>query len=244
MKTAIVICSYNMPEYTDALVEHIHETVKLPYDLMVFDNGSDMVHPSKYTIYREETNIQMVPGFMKALRLLTDKNNYDFYWLMTTSCRFDPKDSRDPLEILLPMLHEHDVYSVQPSLIIDYGAWKEYLAPREPYVLRQVHSLECVCPLYRADHFDSLGRWREELTFGWGFAPEIHWKARKNGLKIYTHDGYVMYKDTEIGYHMGRMGMSARKRRCLAGREADKVLNQIYETDDWRAVLNHGLRWV
>ena len=36
-KTAIVICNYNMPERTDALVDHIHKVVHRPYDLFVVE---------------------------------------------------------------------------------------------------------------------------------------------------------------------------------------------------------------
>ena len=48
-KTAIILCSYNMPEYGDAIYEHIQRTVKVPYDFYYIDNGSDIVEPSKYT---------------------------------------------------------------------------------------------------------------------------------------------------------------------------------------------------
>ena len=40
-----------MPEWTDALVEHICETVKVPYEFIIVDNGSDIVPPSVYTNY-------------------------------------------------------------------------------------------------------------------------------------------------------------------------------------------------
>lgn len=238
MTTAIVICSYNMPEYTDALVEHIHETVALPYDLMVFDNGSDLVPPSKHTTYREPENIQMVPGFMKGLRLLTDEKKYDYYWLITTSVRFDSKDRRDPLAEMMATLEIPNTYTIQPALLMNYGARKRALAPLSGGI-RSVHSLECSCPLYRADHFDRLGRWREELTYGWGFAAEIHYKARQDGLGIYNHDGYSVYKDTEVGYQMGRMKMGVNDRREAASAESDRVLGPIYG-ENWREILNNG----
>ena len=48
-KVAIFIVNYNMPERTDALVGHIQQTVKWPYELFVIDNGSDLCPPSEYT---------------------------------------------------------------------------------------------------------------------------------------------------------------------------------------------------
>lgn len=91
-KVAIVICSYNMPEYTDKIVEHIHKTIKHPYDLIVTDNGSDLVPPSKHTNFHIKENIQMTPGFMESLREIEKRNpdtEYYAYWLLTTSFRFD-----------------------------------------------------------------------------------------------------------------------------------------------------------
>lgn len=241
MKTGIVICSYNMPEYTDALVEHIRDTVKQPYALMVFDNGSDLVEPSKYTTYHEPANIQMVPGFMKALRVLTSDEALDAYWFITTSCRFDPEDRRDPLELLLERLREPDTYAAQPSLIIDEGAWKDYLAPVTG-AWREVHSLENNATAFRADNFDRLGRWREELIYGWGIAAESFYKAREAGLKSWSHDGYTMFKDTFVGYKMDRMNMTGEQRSELSSQRASDVLDPIYGHPWWKT-LNRGLNW-
>ena len=220
-RTAIIICSYNMPEYTDNLVEHIQETVKLPYDLIVFDNGSDLVPPSQHTTHSIDKNIQMVPGFMYALRQAT--GTYDAYWLLTTSCRFDYNDKRDPLRILLQVFDVDPLaYAVQPSLNIDFGAWKVLLAPRTPPVPRRVWGLELVCPVYRAKYFDELGRWNEKLIRGWGISAESCYFARRAGYHIYTHDGYVMNKDTWVGYKMDRMNETAKDRCRLAAEEYDR----------------------
>lgn len=239
-RTAIIICCYNMPEYTDNLVEHIFKTVNMSFDLFVVDNGSDLVMPSNYTTYRIEKNIQMVPGFLEGLRLADETGkDYFAYWMITTSCRFDEKDSRDPLAELLPSLIAHEnSFAIQPSLIIDYGAWKDYLAPRHPFTVRQVYALENVCPLYKAEPFNKLGRWRKELSFGWGISSELYWKARKENLRIFTHDGYVMYKDTFIGYKMDRMNMTGEERSRIASQQSKDVLAPIYG-ENWQEKLSH-----
>jgi len=51
--------------------------------------------------------------------------------MITTSCRFMKADNRDPLRILVGLLDDDNVFAVQPSLIIDDGAWKELLRPRK-----------------------------------------------------------------------------------------------------------------
>jgi hypothetical protein len=232
-KTAIILCSYNMPEYADALVEHIGKYVKFPYDLIFVDNGSDIVKPSKHTTIFLEKNIQMIPGFTVGFRqaFKNEKKTgkkYNAYWMMTTSCRFDPNDERDPLAMMLDVFEQDEkAFSIQPSMILDFGAWEELLAPQPEGLPRRIYALESICPLFNSKYFTMEEYWREELTFGWGLG-EIYWKARKNGLHHYTHDGIVMYKDTWIGYRKDRMNMSAEERCQLAGDECDKVLIPIY----------------
>ena len=221
-----------MPEYADSIVEHLRNTVKMSYDLYFIDNGSDLVSPSKYTTYRIEKNIQMIPGFLKGFELAKQSNkDYFAYWMITTSCRFMKADNRDPLRILVGLLDDDNVFAVQPSLIIDDGAWKELLRPRKEGLPRKVFGLENVCPLFRASHYEKLGGLNKNLTYGFGVGGELYWKARKEGLYCYTHDGYVMYKDTAIGYKKNRMNLSYSDRCQLAGEELKKYLVPIYGED-------------
>ena len=245
-KVAIVICSYNMWEWADALVEHIYKTVKVPYELIFVDNGSDIVPPSKYTNYWIPKNVQMTRGFMQGVRF-ADSLDEDFfaYWLLITSCKFykeyDGVDYMkvDPLELLLKVLiDDPKTYAVQPALTFNEGsAWVNHHPPRPARKLRRLWALEPVSVLYNAEHFNRLGRWNEELTMGWGVSAESFWKARKEGLHIYNHDGYVMHKETAIGYEMGRMGMDWKERVKLSSEEVRKYFTPIYGKDYYE-VLN------
>ena len=237
-KTAIIICSYNMPEYANSIVDHIRNTVEMPYDLYFIDNGSDIVAPSIYTTYHIKKNIQMIPGFLRGFELAKQSNkDYFAYWMITTSCRFDSLDNRDPLRIMLPLFDDEKVFAVQPSMIIDKGGWKELLRPRgnEP---RKVFGLENICPIFRAKHYNDLGGLNSRLTYGFGVGGELYWKARKENLYCYTHDGYVMYKDTTIGYEWKRMKMTYSERVERASKECKEFLVPFYGKDyDYR--FNH-----
>lgn len=136
---------------------------------------------------------------------------------------------------------EHKAFTIQPSLLIDHGAWKNYLAPRAPFGPRQVWGLECVCPLYDAEKFNELGRWNEAMTYGWGFAGELHWKARAAEYPILTHDGYVMHKDTAVGYVMDRMHQTYDERASLAAAEARHYYEPLYGPE-WQNKLNREFR--
>ena len=215
--TAIIICSYNMPEATDALVEHLHKFVNMPYDLYVVDNGSDLVEPSKYTTIHLEENVQMIPGFLAGFDIIDHlKIDYEYYWPMTTSCKFQSNNIEDPLEIMLETFEEDPLaFEVHPAMDIDYGAWVEMMRPRKGGP-RRVFGVEGICPIYRASMFDELGRWRKELTYGWGHGPELDYLARKRGWHIYIDDRYVMNKYTWVGYHMDRMNMTAKSMRFVS----------------------------
>jgi len=57
-----------MPERTNALVKYIHNHAQVfPVDVIVVDNGSDLVKPSKYTTVRLEKNLQTTGGWLAGL---------------------------------------------------------------------------------------------------------------------------------------------------------------------------------
>jgi hypothetical protein len=233
-KTAIVIVNYNMIERCDALVEHIHKTVHHPHDLFVVDNGSDLVAPSKYSTLLLPKNVQTTNGFLKGLEI-ADSTGLDYfaYWMIITSSSFIEEDLRDPLQELMPILvADKEAFAVQPAIEFGYEqAWSEMMSPRDGKSLRRAWGTDYISTLFRAKHFNAIGRYRPELTMMWGVPGECNWKARKKGLHIFIHDGYVMRKDTDIGYTMDRMNMTKEERRNLASAESDRILEPIYGKD-------------
>lgn len=233
-RTGIVICNYNMPERTNALVDHIVDTVRLPYNLCVVDNGSDLTSMSKFTALHLYDNLQTTNGFMEGLGFLGAlSHKYDYYWLIITSAAFIENDTRDPLQELVSVMESDPLaYAVQPSIIFDGDeAWSKMMSPRKNPMPRRVWGIDYISTLFRAEYFDQIGRYRKELTMMWGVPGECNWKARKNGWHIYVHDGYTMRKETNIGYKMNRMNMTAKKRRNLASAESDRILEPIYGKD-------------
>jgi hypothetical protein len=232
-----------MFEYVDNTVEHIVATVKMPYDIIVVDNGSDIVEPSKYTTVWIEENVQMTRGFMTGVRFadhleLELDEPYFAYWIITTSCAFfemyknEDYMSVDPLELLLKVLVDDPLaYAVQPAMEFNFGAWIPHHSPRPGKKVRRLWALEPTATLYNAEHFNRLGRWDEELTYGWGISAESYYFARKEGLHIYNHDGYVMRKETGIGYEMDRMGMTFKERQSLAIDEVKRIFTPKYGKD-------------
>lgn len=102
MRTAAIITNYNMPERTDALVEYIHSHVKSAVDVVVVDNGSDLVPPSQYTTLHLAKNVQTTGGWLAGLDSLT--RDYFAYWFLITSTEFVEGLSGDPLTPMVQKL--------------------------------------------------------------------------------------------------------------------------------------------
>ena len=167
----------------------------------------------------------------KACGVIAAHNGSHFaYWLFITSAAFDENDLRDPLDTLLPVLEKDErAFAVHPAIKFNYHqAWSDIMSHRAKGKLRRVGRIDFISTLFRAKHLNDIGRFRPELTMMWGVPGECNWKARKVGLHIYLHDGYIMQKDTDIGYDMNRMNMCAKERRNLASAESDRVLEPIY----------------
>lgn len=224
-----------MPERTDALCEHIAYTVKHPHDFYIVDNGSDLVKPSKYTTVYLDENKQTTGGFLAGVdAAVKSGEDYFAYWFIITSAKFPIVDWSNPLGYLMPMLQLPNTFAIHPAVHFNYSAWEQWMSPRPPdntRGIRRVWGMDYIAALISTEKYHAIGGFRPELTMAWGVPGECNWKARKNGWKLYINDTYVIDKETDIGYDMGRMNMSAERRRELAGKQSDDVLAPIYGKD-------------
>lgn len=236
-RVAILITNYNMPERCDALCEHISRHVDWPHDLIVVDNGSDLVAPSKYTALRLEKNKQTTGGWLAGLRYADDLaatrgRSYFAYWFLITSAEF-PVNAEglhsDPLTILLdPLLDNPDAVGVHPALTDDSTTAWGHLKTRGGHGLRRTWMIDNIAALYRAEWLDSIGRFDPELVYAWGIDLETCWKARQQGKELFVHEGVKVKKISNIGYEMGRMNMKAEERAKKAGLNMHEVLKERY----------------
>jgi len=223
-----------MPERTDAICNHLKATINHPYQLIVVDNGSDIAPISKYTRFVMDTNKQTTGGFRAGVNyaLQSSMGPFDYYWFIITSAEFNVLDFSDPLDYLLPLFGKDDTFVVHPAVTFNYSPWSQWMSPREPgNERRRVWGVDYIAALMDAEKYHAIGGFRPELTMAWGLSGECNWKARKEGWKIYVNDTYVIHKETDIGYSMNRMNMSANERKRLAGAQSDRVLTPIYGPD-------------
>ena len=72
----------------------------------------------------------------------------------------------------------------------------------------------------------------------WGIDIETGMFARRDGRSVYVHDGVRIKKETNVGYKLDRMGMTAEDREKRAGEQMIKVLTDKYGPNAWEMVNN------
>jgi len=242
LKTAAIITNYNMPERTDALVTYIRKNVKSPVDIVVVDNGSDIVPPSKYTTLALDSNVQTTGGWLAGLSTL--RGDYFAYWFLITSTAFDEPISHDPLTPMVQKLADDpNAVGVHNALAPEtVTAWK-HLITRGGKGCRETWMIDNISSLYRADWFDSIGRFDPELIYAWGIDLETCYLARKAGRTLWVCEDAVVRKTTNIGYSMNRMNMSADERSRLAYANTVEVLNRKYGADGYYKIKRDFIDW-
>lgn len=231
-RVALFIVNYNMPERTDKLVEYLHKNVKCRFDLYVIDNGSDICLPSKYTNVFIKNNVQTCNGWLMGLSE-ADKSGKDYYayGFIITSASFISQ-SVDPITPLLEKLvNDSNAIGVHPSLNKNSTTAWTHLKCRGTNALRRTWMIDNILSLYRADWFNSIGRFDKNLIYAWGIDLETCYLARKQSRSIWIDDRIQVEKITDIGYSMNRMNMNADERRKLAKENMDEVLSKRYGLD-------------
>ena len=241
-KVAIVITNYNMPERTDALCKHIAASVRWPYDLIVVDNGSDLVAPSKHTNLWLPENKQTTGGWLAGLRYATEYEKYFAYWFLITSAEFI--DKIDPLTPLAELLADDpNAVGVHPALTADSTtSWKHLITQNNGAGPRRTWFIDNIASLYRASWFDGIGRFDPRLKYAWGIDLMTCHTARMQERGLYVHEGSRVKKVTDIGYQMNRMNMTAEDRGRLAHDNMAEVLSEIYGPNWWDRMTNEGVQ--
>jgi hypothetical protein len=164
MKVAVIITNYNMPERTDNLCDMLALS-DYPHNVIVVDNGSDIKPPSKHTTVRLDKNVQTTGGWLDGLDSLTD--DYFAYMFMITSAEI-PRQVNDLIASLASVLHnDNNAVGVHPALTIDSTTAWDHLLDRGTNGIRQTWMIDNICSMYRADWFDSIGRFDPAMIYAW-----------------------------------------------------------------------------
>jgi len=226
-RVAAFIVNYNMPERADALAQHIKNTSAHPVDVYLIDNGSDIMPPAENTNVRLEKNVQTTNGWLCGLKAADKKAPYFAYWFLITSAEF--VDAADPLTPMVEFLQDNgDAVGIHPALTADSTTAWAHLYDRKTGLPRRTWMIDNIASLYKAEWFDSIGRFDAELVYGWGIDLETCYLARKAGKSLWVDERVQIKKVTDIGYAMDRMNMKAHVRRVNASKNMQAVLSKRY----------------
>lgn len=232
-KAAIILLNYNMPERADDVAANILARVDVPYELIVVDNGSDIMEPADSTTLCLGKNIQVSNGYLMGLAYadaIATWERFEFfaYWFLSTSLQFLPGEEYDPLARLLkPMIDDPEVAFVVSTLTPETVTAWGHMRNRGGSGVRETWGTDLfLAGLVRASWFNEIGRFNPALRYGWGVCSEVNWYARRDGMKILLHEDVMIQKDTNIAYKMDRMGMSAEDRTTLSSDEMNYILTQ------------------
>jgi glycosyltransferase involved in cell wall biosynthesis len=242
-KVAIIIVNYNMPERTNDLVEAIRKITNHPHDIIVVDNASDLMPPSKYSNILLKKNVQAGGGWNMGLHYADalekmDKNIYFAYCFVTTSTSIQT-DKDFIKNMVFQMKRDKKVVGVHPGLTKESTTHWKHLLDDGTKNIYKVNMIDNIFSCYRASWFNKIGRFDEDFTYGWGIDIETSFKAK--GKTLLLDLNYLVEKVANIGYKMNRMNMTSAERQNNAYIEMDAILRKKYGSD-YNRILCEGLQ--
>lgn len=231
-RIAIIVANYNMPERANQIVEYIRNNVKWPCDVILVDNASDLTEPSQYTALQLAKNVQTCHAWLMGLNYADsleafEKFKYMAYSFVITSTEIMP-DQGDIIKSLAQVLVDYpNVVGVHPSLTTDSTTHWKHMQNRK-MGLRLTNMMDNIFSVYRADWFNSIGRFEPSMTYAWGIDMETCYFARRDGRKLVINDDIQVKKVTNIGYTMDRMNMSSGDRFKNARAQIEEYFTKKY----------------
>jgi hypothetical protein len=227
-RVAIILTNFNMPERSDAMGDYLAKYCQWPHDFICVDNASDIVPPSKWSNVFLTENIQTTGGWLAGLDYAdTLGHDYLAYVFAITSCDFPGWQTIDPVAPLAQiLLDDPNAVGVHPALTEDSTTdWVE-MHTRGLRGKRPIWHLDNLFAMYRADWFNSIGRFDPDLTYAHGPDLETGWYARDQGRGLYICEDVQIRKISQIGYTMDRMHMTTAQRNANAMEEMQRVLGR------------------
>lgn len=240
---AVILSNYNMPEAADSIAESFLQIPNQFYDLFLVDNGSDLTHPADHTTVFVKENAQTMGGWqygLAAADMVAAKRGKPYFaYLFTitsTTVAYNPM-----MQMREALKHDPFLVGVSPALTQDSTTAWHHMKRRNGWSSpRLVWMIDNIFAMYRADWFDMIGRFDPRLVYAWGPDLETGYYARELGRGIAVLDQVVVSKETDIGYKMGRMNMTADERRKKAYDNMERVLSKKHGPDwEWKMRNEH-----
>jgi glycosyltransferase involved in cell wall biosynthesis len=245
-KVAIIIVNYNMKERADAIIDNLKKTVKHPYDIILVDNGSDLIEESKNTSLKLQKNVQTTNGWLMGLHYadsleIINNEKYFAYCFVITSVKL-VETKKDIISTMVKTMKDDDVVGVHPSLTSSSTtSWKQFInTPNK--CNEHVYFIDNIFSCYRATWFNKIGRFNPKLTYAWGIDIETGYFASIDKKKIILDNSIQVEKETDIDYKMNRMKMSSNERTKNASKQMNSYFINCLNNDiNYQEIFNTEL---
>ena len=232
-KVAIILVNYNMKERADSIIDNLRKTVKQPYDVILVDNGSDLIEESKHTSLKLQKNVQTTNGWLMGLHYadsleVINNEKYFAYCFVITSAKLVETEKDIISTMVQTMKEDNDVVGVHPSLTPSSTTHWKHLINTPDKCKEHVYFVDNIFSCYRASWFNKIKRFNPKLTYAWGIDIETGYFADVDRKKIVLDNSIQVEKETDIGYKMNRMKMSSIERIHNASKQIDEYFIEKY----------------
>lgn len=166
MKVVIGILTYNMPDMTEVLVNKVKEITKIPYELIVFDNGSKPENVRDFITHRKENNIGPTDGYNEIVKIAKEKNA-DYLWIITHDVL--PIGEKDQVRSMIEKCMDNPSIGVIHPSVDEYFEWFKGMYHRAEGGVTTGHKfLDFIAPMYTKEALDILGWNFDDRFWSWG----------------------------------------------------------------------------
>lgn len=182
----IATLNHNLPDLTDNLVDQLKKDPYFNYsELMVVDNGSKETL-AKNTTHSLEQNVFFGGGFNVVLDYFLNETDHDYLYFLNNDLIFHGPSF---ITTSLREARQSDAAVYSPSVInasIEQCHWKQMWNWGKG--IRDVKWVDFQSPLIRRDILEKIGKFPEELIYGWGLDFYAGCIAAKHKLKTVVSD--------------------------------------------------------
>ena len=224
MKLGIFILHYNTTELTQRLGNSIPEAI-------IIDNGSDTPFSSRaHQVLRLDKNYGFTKGWNKCIEHYYEQ--FDAFWLMNS----DIIISRESIDRIKLLLLDQQAAILTPS----FNCWMEHVNNYNTEGVRDVKVIEFTAPVVRKCVFDSIGKFDERFSRGWGVEFDFCYRAKQSGYLTYVDDGSNFYHIGQQTIHISEGSTDYNKQ---AHTEWMKGMTGLYGKD-WQKNLFGDINYI
>ena len=187
-KVAIIIVNYNTKQKIDEIIKNIKETVKYSHDIILVDNGSDVLERSEHSTIILKDNIELTNGWLVGVKYansleIINNEKYFAYCFASSRTEFVEKN-KDIVEIMVNKLkQDSNIVGIHPSLTADSKTNYKNMINIKDGINQELFFIENIFSCYTANWFN-INSFYKELKYDVGNDINLGYVASLDNKKI------------------------------------------------------------